>query len=79
MNEKNNLICHLIGLMGSVKEALMRPMRRGLGHTRLSLLADSDTETVTELLISSRFLLALLITQLYILLPPPNSKRPFQN
>lgn len=79
MNEKIYLICHLIGLMGSLKEVLMRPRRRGLGHTRLSLLEGSDTETVTVLLISSRFLFAIWITQLYILLPPPNSKRPFQN
>lgn len=33
---------------------LMRPSRLGLGHTKISLLSEMETEIVTELLISSR-------------------------
>lgn len=72
MNEKSYLICHIVGLMGSVKEVLMRPRRRGLGQTIFSLLSDLDTESVKELPISSQVVLTLSIAQLFLFLPPPN-------
>lgn len=73
--EKNYLIGHLTGLIGSFTKLLMAPRRRGLGQTTVSLLSEIDTETVTELLISSQVVLAFWMAQLFIILPLPNSNK----